>query len=447
MKHCNNSDGANVTTMRKFVREWVEKYPSIARMKEAIAGQRRMGSEGTVTNYVKAVRKLCGYLAVEDPETLLQKFKSGELDARASVDRYIDYALEDLKYAHGHVRNLVFGLKKWLELNGVKVDWVTIELPTSTEIAEEDRAPTKEELKRLLNHASSARDRAIIYCDTASGLRIGTLLSLKMGDVDFSYPDVARLTVERKRGRKFSTKRSGSQGRLFVSWITPEARVALQQYLKEREAQGEALTPESPLFTDRYYTGKWISCEDFERVWARLLHRANLAMKSNRWYVLHVHTLRKFFRSNCVGVDVSFREKWMGHRGAYLDLSYFRAEEQVHLAEYRKTVQGLTIYAAALDDKKIRSKMLVDFARLQGTPEDELKKLEDVLARAKTVDEGIQEFRRLKEEAVTKKPKTMHNGGGRYLVAKNEEEMIGKLHEGWTLRQPLNSNKFLLEKA
>lgn len=435
-----------MTAMRKFVREWVEKYPSIARVHEAIAGQRRMGSEGTVTNYVKAVRKLCAYMKVDDPEVLLGKFQSGELDARLSIDKYIDYALEEMKYAHAHVRGLVFGIKKWLELNGVKVDWARIELPTSTEIAEEDRAPTKEELKLLLNHASSARDRAIIYCDTSSGLRIGTLLSLKVGDVDFTYPDVARLTVERKRGRKFSTKRNGSQGRLFVSWITPEARKNLHQYLKEREAQGETVTPGSPLFTDAYYSGTVITVEDFERVWARLLHRAGLAQKSNRWYVLHIHTLRKYFRSNCVGVDVSFREKWMGHKGVYLDMSYFRAEEQLHLTEYRKTIQSLSIYATAIDDKKMRSKMLVDFARLQGTPETELRKLEEVLARAKTVDEGIAEFRRLRGEPKAK-PKTMHDGNGKYLVARTEDEMIQRLHDGWRVVQALNHDKYLLEKA
>jgi integrase len=435
-----------MTTMRRFVREWVEKYPSIARLSEAIAGQRRMGSEGTVTNYVKAVRKLCVFLGVSDPEVLLKKLLSGELDPRAKVDSYIDYALTEKKFAHGHVRNLVFGIKKWFELNGVKVDWARIELPTSTEISEEDRAPTKEELKRLLNHASSARDRALIYCETSSGLRIGTILSLKVGDVDFSYPDVARFTVERKRGRKFSTKRNGSQGRLFVSWITPEARMALQQYLKEREAQGETITPDSPLFTDVYYSGKLITVEDFERVWARLLHRADLAQKSNRWYVLHIHTLRKYFRSNCVGVDVSFREKWMGHKGVYLDMSYFRAEEQLHLTEYRKTIQGLSIYATAVDDKKMRSKMLVDFARLQGTPESELRKLEEVLARAKTVDEGITEFRRLQEEPKAK-PRTMHNGNGKYQVAKSEDEMIQRLHDGWLVVQALSHDKYLLEKA
>lgn len=435
--------------MRKFAREWVKNYPSIAKLYDALAGPRRMGSEGSVVNYVKGVRKFCRFNGTENPEDLLQKLHNGNVDAGKSVDAYIDYALIEEKLAHGYVRNLVFGIKKWFELNGVRVDWDKIELPTSTEMSEDDRAPTKEELKRELNHANSARDRAVIYCDTASGLRIGTLLSLRIGDVDLTYPDVARFTVERKRGRKFSTSRSGSQGKLFVSWITPEARTSLQQYLKEREAAGEKLTPESPLFTDTYYQGKFLTVEDYEGVWGRLLRRAGLAEKSHKWFILHIHTLRKYFRSNCIGIDASYREKWMGHKGLYLDMSYFKAEEQLHLNEYRKAIPHLTIYATSTEEKNLRKRMLIDFARMQGTPEDELKKLDEILARAKDVDEGIKEFRRFKEDGEAEQPEkqtgTAHDGNGKYLVAHTEDEMIQKLHEGYSLIQSLNNDKYLLE--
>ena len=435
--------------MRKFAREWVKNYPSIAKLYDALAGPRRMGSEGSVVNYVKGVRKFCRFNGIEDPEELLQKLQNGDIDAGKSVDAYIDYALTEEKLAHGYVRNLIFGIKKWFELNGVRVDWDQIELPTSTETREDDRAPTKEELKIGLNHANSARDRAVIYCDTASGLRIGTLLSLRIGDVDLTYPDVARFTVERKRGRKFSNKRGGSQGKLFVSWITPEARTSLQQYLKEREAAGEKLTPESPLFTDTYYQGKFLTVEDYEGVWGRLLRRAGLAQKSHKWFILHIHTLRKYFRSNCVGVDISYRERWMGHKGLYLDMSYFKAEEQLHLNEYRKAIPHLTIYATSTDEKNLRKKMLIDFARMQGTPEDELKKLDEILARSKDLDEGIKEFRRFKEEEEEEQPrkkiKTAYDGNGKYLVAHDEDEMIQKLHEGYSLVQSLNNDKYLLQ--
>jgi integrase len=428
--------------MRKFIRIWVESYPSIAKVNEAIAGPRRRGSERSVENYVKAVRRFVFFLGVDDPEKALQKLRSGEIDAAAKADQFIDYALK--KYAHGTVRNFLFGIKKWYEVNGVKADWEKIELPTSTEISETDRAPSKEELKTLLTHASSSRDRAVIYIDTSSGLRIGTLLSLKIGNVNFSYPDVAGIKVERQLGRKFVGRRGRGAGRVYYTFMTPEAKEELKKYLEERKRAGEKLTPESPLIGDVYHKGKFLTIEDFERVWYRLLKRAGLDEKSNKWYLLHLHTLRKYFRSNCIGVDASYREHWMGHKGGYLDESYFRAEEGKHLAEYRKAVPYLTVYSASTDEEQLRKKSLLDFAKLQGYPEEELKRLEEVLARSKNTDEAIREFRRFQEKEDCK---TLNNGNGKYFVVKGEDDLIQRLDDGWKLVQPLNHEKYLLQHS
>jgi hypothetical protein len=330
-------------------------------------------------------------------------------------------------------------------LSGVKVDWKKIELPTSSEIQEEDRAPTKEELKRLLNHGT-ARDRTVIFCDSSSGLRAGTLFSLKKSDLDTDYPDVARLTVQRKRGRKFTSKRRGTSGRLFCTFITPEAKTALLQYFEEREAAGEVLTDESPLIGDNYHKGRFTTIEDYEKVWARLLKRAGLAKKSNKWYELHIHTLRKYFRSSCIGVDASYRERWMGHKGLYLDMSYFKADEPKHLEEYRKAIPHLRIQATPVEEKKLRSKMLIDFARLQGYEDDQLKKLEDILARAKDVDEAITEFRHLSEEKEqTGNQAQDRSQKGKYNVVKGDGELVKHLDDGWSLIQSLSEDRFLMK--
>jgi len=439
--------------MRKYAREAVVKYPSVARLSESVSGARRMGSINTVEAYVKAIDKFVRFLGFKDPEKVLAAIQSGQVDPASKVDEFIDKALEG--YAHGTVRNYLFGIKKWFELSGVKVNWERIEFPSSAETSESDRAPSKEELKNLLNHASSARDRAAIMVLTSSGLRIGTMLSLKVGDVDFdSYPDVAKIKVERKRGRKFVGKRRGSQGRMFFTWITEEAKKTLMEYLEERRRAGETLTPDSPLFEDSQGQGKFVTVENFERVWYRLLKRAGLDEKSNRQYMLHVHTLRKYFRSNCVGVDPSYRETWMGHKAGYLDESYFRAEEPLHLTEYRKAIPHLTIYSTPIEQKQLAAQIMKATAASLGTVSDEqLKRIDEIFARAKTIDEAVDEFRKFKteenkeEEKPERKPKTMHDGNSKYYVAHTEDELIQRLHDGYKLIQSLGPEKFLLETA
>ena len=88
--------------MRKYARDWIQKYSSIAKINVAIAGPRRLGSENSVENYVKAVRKFIDFLGLEDPETALKKFQNKELDPGKKVDQFIDHALE--KYTHQTVR-------------------------------------------------------------------------------------------------------------------------------------------------------------------------------------------------------------------------------------------------------------------------------------------------------------------------------------------------------
>jgi len=431
--------------IRKFARELIAQYPSVAKIQESIAGTRRMGSFETVEHYVSAVAKFVNFLGIPDPEVALKKLQSGEINAGEKVDAFIDYALDGLGRSHATVRSYIMGIKKWLELNSVKVDWAKIELPTATETVETDRAPTKEELKTILIHATSARDRFAVFALSSSGLRIGTLLSLKIGDVDSSsYPDVAVVKVEAQRGRKFGAKRRGS-GRFYYTFLTLEAKNALKEYVQKRESAGEQVTSESPLVGDWANKGEHITIEAFEKVWKRILKKAGLDQKTHRYYMLHVHTLRKYFRSNCIGVDVSYRERWMGHKGLYLDESYFRAEESLHIAEYRKAASHLAIYQLPTEEKKLRSQMLIDFAKLQGYEEGQIKRLEDVLARSKDVEEGIAEFRKLKED-INESEKTPTAKGPKHIIAKGEDELLHHLDDGCRLIQTLDTDRFLLEK-
>jgi integrase len=402
------AEDKDAAKMRKFAREYMERYPSVKKVYTAIAGNRRRGSEITAEHYINAISFFVAYISYKDPEAALAAVHAGRVDAQKSIDGFIDYALDEMpnkQYpdekkgrSHNTVRNYAFGIKKWFDQNDVKVNWEKIEMPTGTETVEHDRAPTKQELRTIIAKCNSSRDRAVIYCATACGLRINTLLSLTVGDADFSYPDVARLTVLRKSGRKFGSRRSGNSGNIFVSWLTPEAKESLQSYLDERQRLGETLTPESPLFTDAYNSGKFIDGDDFAKVYKRLLKRAGLDMKSKRWYVLHIHTLRKYMRSNFIGVDPSYREMWMGHKGQYLDISYFRAEEQRHLDEYRKAVQHLTIQEQKKDNADLKKEIALTFLRMQGYSDDKLKKFEEIFQRAKNTDEAFEEFRKLRDE-------------------------------------------------
>jgi len=63
--------------MRKFAREAVEKYSSIAKLNESVAGARRMGSINTVEAYVKAINRFVKFIGRGDPEKALKNIQTG----------------------------------------------------------------------------------------------------------------------------------------------------------------------------------------------------------------------------------------------------------------------------------------------------------------------------------------------------------------------------------
>jgi hypothetical protein len=61
----------------------------------------------------------------------------------------------------------------------------------------------------------------------------------------------------------------------------------------------------------------------------------------------------------------------MGHKAGYLDESYFRAEEHMHLAEYRKAIPHLTIYGMPMEQKQPAAQIMKATAASLGTVTEE----------------------------------------------------------------------------
>lgn len=427
-------------------------------MADNIVSLRRMGSPATLNGYIQGVRRFVEYLGLRDPEEALEKIKNGEIDTFAALDNqgdgFIDKSLE--RYAHRTVRSFLFGIKKWLDLGEVKLEWGKVEFPTTTMIQETDRAPTREELRRILNHAS-LRDRVAVAILASSGLRVGTLLSLTWGDVCLDYPDVARISVTSRIGRKFSRRvGNGSGGRFYATFITPEAKRLLLEYRRYRESNGEEIRPGSPLIE---YNGKSITLSAFEHKWAALLAKAGLAERAQRWHKLHLHTLRKFFRSNCIGVDPSYREFWMGHRGGYLDESYFRADEGKHLEEYRKVIGNLSIMNSSrnLSREEVRAEVIaaligkIDDAELApiaqklGITQDQIRAMLKRIRREGVAqeDEALLELeRKLRGEAL-RNDENCNQYESKLIT---EEELPDHINVGWILVKELSSRKILVKR-
>ncbi len=184
-----------------------------------------------------------------------------------------------------------------------------------------DRAPTKDELRRI--HAWLPGDcQALMLVLASSGMRLDEGLSLEWG----------QFVKGRPAGFIVCRTKSGYPRHVF---ITAEAEKALTNLSGPSGNDGgpamEGKVFGIPNRTALYYWHKALKNEGLDQRDPR-----------TRRHVLHIHTLRKFWRT-AVGplMDEDKRKAIMGHRG--LDAAYARYTREELAEEYLKAEKALTI--------------------------------------------------------------------------------------------------------
>jgi integrase len=198
---------------------------------------RRSRSKGSVETYIWGVRRFCEFTG-EDPDGLIRKLANGKLALEKLLNSWLDRL--DKEGISPRTQKLYFySVKKFADVNlpDEPFNWKKVELPRSWGV-EEDRVPTKDELRLLMDHGRLP-DRVIIAVMSSSGIRENTLVNLTLGDLDLeSYQDMGVIRVKPE-----ATKERVS----YLTFISPEARELLKRYLNLRSRRGEPMKPEAPL--------------------------------------------------------------------------------------------------------------------------------------------------------------------------------------------------------
>ncbi len=199
-------------------------------------------------------------------------------------------------------------------------------MPKQYEISS-DKIPTKEELQKLFLH-SSLKVRTLIASLCSTGLRIGELLKVKVGQINFDTKP-ARIMIMAKETKTRRTR---------TVFLTYEAVSLLKEYLGDRIAERDSYVfgGTKPMTRSTAYDIITHACQKAEL-------RFKLDRDSKR-YAIHPHVFRKFFMTRLLsaGMDRGVIEALMGHQFG-LDSAYLRLTEEEIAAMYLKAMQSLTI--------------------------------------------------------------------------------------------------------
>jgi len=191
-----------------------------------------------------------------------------------------------------------------------------------------DKAPTKEQLRQILSYLDE-KGRALVLFLASTGCRIGETCALGVDDLMLDHdPPQAEI-------RPLTTK-EGVGGRTVA--MSYEARDAIIQWFDVKAGKTK---PGGGEYSAEKVFG--ITPATARGIFDRAVANADLEKRdpSTKRRVIHIHSLRKFFRSN-IGLDRDLIDALMGHR-EYLDAAYKRLTHEDIMAEYKRAMHRVSV--------------------------------------------------------------------------------------------------------
>ncbi|NHV97393.1 MAG: tyrosine-type recombinase/integrase [Thaumarchaeota archaeon] len=392
-----------------------------------------VSSSGERRSYAvrKALRVLESVSGVKADETFAGII-SGRIDVYDLLRRFVR-SLQEEGLAPKSVRFYLSLLLRMLRMAGadVKSELIRYRVPLPVNrIVKIDRAPTVDELRRILA-VVGARNRALFLMLASTGMRIGECLQLRLGDLqlddDPPYVDV----------------RTAKSGVLRRVYLTKECVETLKAYL------GSRLMVEPPtawLWPRRGDASKPLRKTHAQQYWYVALKKVGLDMRdsSGLGYQLHLHSLRKFYRTQLerAGVSRTVISLWMGQVTG-LDVNYFRPTEPQLVEEWRKAEPYLTLSRAEDIEELKKSTVLEVLRRLAVSfgidPMKVRVEKQKKLGRDPTSEEEI--------EAIQNEIKKLRSVDSDPKKIISEDELEHYLAEGWDVQTVLPSGRILIRKT
>lgn len=192
------------------------------------------------------------------------------------------------------------------------------------------RAMDPEDVRRLLSVVGDTRDRAMVLVLLRTGMRIGELLTTRLGDVNLE-----QRTITIFEGRK------NSRGR--VVYLSDDALCALKAWFKERDPRKEFLFYAQGRETMCYTTARMI----FEK------HRDRAGLAHKRY---SLHCLRHTFASELLnaGMRLECLQQLLGHDSIEVTRRYARLTDKTREEEYFRAM-------AIIERRKIHGTYQLDY--------------------------------------------------------------------------------------
>jgi len=423
------------------------------------------GSRLTGDVYFRRLRGFCNDNTLT-PESIKIQAKIDPLKFQNLLEDYVA-RLEREGKAGSYVETILKAVRSWLTYNDIKLNRrIKIKGANATPTIEDERVPTNDELKRIINTVSGRGRVSIVLMSQSGlrpqvlgngmdGLRIKDLPELSISEGKVSFGKIPAMIIVRQILSKAGNK--------YLTFMSSEGCDYLSAYLQERINAGEELTPESPVL-GYDARGKASSFRDSDHpfpttktITSEIRHAIRSAGFDWRPYVLRAYFDTQLLLAESQGkMTHAYRQFLMGHKG---DMEARYTTEKGRLPDamiddmrssYRDSENFLLTTPRVEGMMEENKQIQLDMAKKLLTTlypgldlEVTIKNREREMKRTLSADESLN---LILDIVGTHKKNTEQSEEYKVVHVDQLEDFLNK-NPGWKPKQSVNHDKFLVERT
>lgn len=295
-----------------------------------------------------------------------------------SIQRNLEDYLIHLKEIHSpnYIPSIIAPVELFFTMNDVNINSKRLHKMFPTKNKKGGYGSyTRQDIQKMLENTNKKRTKALILFFASTGCRAGAIPELRLKHIE-NFEDCKSVLVYAESKDE------------YLTFMTPEASKAFEDYLEERQKDNERLTPDSPAFRTDYVLGsapaKTMIVYTVRSAISQTTKSLNRNKVGSRYTIPTTHGLRKYFnmvmkiREN---TNLSLCEKLMGHSVTVsLDNHYLPVTKEQLFAEYKKAIPELTISDKERDNLLIeKQKEKLSELEKKETKIEELEKKMNIL--------------------------------------------------------------------
>ena len=277
-----------------------------------------------------------------------------KLDTEDLQTRLEDWvmSMRELGLRRSSIRTPLAAVEKFLDVNRkLYYKKVLHSLLTADKDLEGGHEPfTNADVQKMLKGTNKLRTKALVLFLASTGARPQALVD----------PVLRRKHLVDMPDGCYAVKIYDNSKEGYWAFLTPEAKIELDEYLKNRKLNGELITDESPLFANfaKHAKSPYLTVENMYDMLSDLYKMSGIERQKvgNRYNKALVYGFRKRFNTILKinsAVNSNIAEKLMAHKRG-LDGSYLKPTREECFTEFAKAIPNLTIDDKERDKLKIR---------------------------------------------------------------------------------------------